>query len=355
MKKLVLLLLVLTAGCKNNNESEADDSASTSKHKPFSEVHIENILEDDSLSIRAIQVIGENLAFAANKGTYGLYDAASKTWKTNTQAYDSIYPEFRAIASTSNDFFMLGVGSPALLYKTGNNGQLELVYKEDDEKAFYDSMTFWNDTEGIAMGDPTNGCISIIITRDAGKSWKKLDCEQLPETAEGEAAFAASNSNIATYNDETWILTGGMKSRILYSPDKGEKWEVFDTPLIQGTATSGGYSVDFFNSEIGFIIGGDYTKPKENNGNKAITKDGGKTWNLIAEGQEPGYRSSVRFVPGSDGKELVAVGFEGINYSKDSGETWTELSNEGFFTIRFINDSTAYAAGSGRVAKLRFK
>ncbi|WP_141877924.1 oxidoreductase [Gramella sp. Hel_I_59] len=355
MKKLVLLLLVLTAGCKNNNESKADDSASTSKHKTFREVHVENILEDDSLSIRAIQVIGENLAIAANNGTYGLYNAATRTWKTNTQAYDSIYPEFRAIASTSNDFFMLGVGSPALLYKTGNNGQLELVYKEDHEKAFYDSMTFWNDTEGIAMGDPTDGCISILITRDAGKSWEKLDCGQLPKAAKGEAAFAASNSNIATYEDETWILTGGMKSRILYSSDKGNNWEIFDTPLIQGTATSGGYSVDFFNSEIGFIIGGDYTKSKENKGNKAITTDGGKTWNLVAEGQEPGYRSSVRFVPGDDGKELIAVGFEGINYSKDSGETWTELSDEGFFTIRFINDSTAYAAGSGRVAKLRFK
>ncbi|WP_299154939.1 oxidoreductase [uncultured Christiangramia sp.] len=355
MKKLVLLLLVLTASCKNNNESEADDSASTSKREKFSEVHIENILEDDSLSIRAIQVIGENLAFAANKGTYGLYNVTTKTWKTNTQAYDSIYPEFRAIASTSNDFFMLGVGSPALLYKTGNNGQLELVYKEDDEKAFYDSMTFWNDTEGIAMGDPTDGCISIIITRDAGKNWKKLDCEQLPATADGEAAFAASNSNIAIYKDETWILTGGMKSRILYSPDKGKNWKIFDTPLVQGTATSGGYSVDFFNSEIGFIIGGDYTKFKENNGNKAITGDGGKTWNLVAERQEPGYRSSVKFVPGGDGDELVAVGFEGIDYSKDGGETWSELSEEGFFTIRFINDSTAYAAGSGRVAKLRFK
>ena len=355
MKKLVLLLLVLTASCKNNNESEADDSVSTSKREKFSEVHIENILEDDSLSIRAIQVIGENLAFAANKGTYGLYNATTKTWKTNTQAYDSIYPEFRAIASTSNDFFMLGVGSPALLYKTGNNGQLELVYKEDDEKAFYDSMTFWNDTEGIAMGDPTDGCISIIITRDAGKNWKKLDCEQLPATADGEAAFAASNSNIAIYKDETWILTGGMKSRILYSPDKGKNWGIFDTPIVQGTATSGGYSVDFFNSEIGFIIGGDYTKSKENNGNKAITTDGGKTWNLVAEGQEPGYRSSIKFVPGGDGEELVAVGFEGINYSKDGGETWSELSEEGFFTIRFINDSTAYAAGSGRVAKLRFK
>jgi len=354
MKKLVLLLLILAAGCKNKNESQEAESSSTIRDA-FTNVQVENILEEDSLSIRAIQVLGQNIAFAANKGTYGLYDARSKSWKTNTQAYDSIYPEFRSMASTANDFFMLSVGNPALLYKTGNNGRLEVVYKEDHEQVFYDSMIFWNDREGIAMGDPTNGCISIIITRDGGNSWQKLDCSKLPAAAKGEAAFAASNSNIAIYGDNTWIITGGVKSRILFSANKGSSWEVFETPLVQGTATTGGYSVDFYNDSIGFIIGGDYTAPKNNMSNKALTRDGGKTWELVAQGQEPGYKSSVKFVPGSDGKELVSVGFTGISYSKDQGRNWKQLSEEGFYTIRFINDTTAYAAGQGRVAKLWFR
>ena len=37
-------------------------------------------------------------------------------------------------------------------------------------------MDFWNEKEGLVVGDYMDGCISILITRDGGESWKKLDC-----------------------------------------------------------------------------------------------------------------------------------------------------------------------------------
>lgn len=355
MKKLVLLLLLLTFACKNDpKEKEMDQPKPAPEHKSFSSVEIQPILKNDSISIRAIEVIGENLAFAANDGMYGLYNSSADSWKTNIQTFNDTKPEFRSVASTANDFFMLSVGNPALLYKTGDDGKMKLVYKEEGEKVFYDAITFWNDREGIAMGDPTDGCISIIITRDGGNSWSKLSCDDLPEAAEGEAAFAASNSNIAIQGNNTWILTGGFKSRILYSGDKGKTWEAFETPLLQGKATTGGYSMDFYNENKGVIIGGDYTNPEGNTSNKAITEDGGKTWTLIADGKAPGYKSGIRFVPDSNGEEMVAIGFTGIDYSKDGGRSWQKLSEEGFYTLRFVNDSLAYAAGKGRIAKLIF-
>ena len=284
MKLYYLFGLLLIIGC-NSKEKKTAPSYYTS-------VEVETILED-SLSIRAIELMGEDIAFAANNGTYGMYNSQEQTWKTNIQKFDTLTPEFRAVASTNSDFFMLSVGNPALLYKTGDSGSMELVYREENEKVFYDAMSFWNDKEGIAMGDPVDTCLSIIITRDGGKTWNKISCENLPVAAEGEAAFAASNSNIAIQGNKTWILSGGMKSRIFFSPNKGETWEVFDTPVIQGTGTQGGYSLDFYDENQGFIIGGDYTKPDENKANKAVTKDGGKTWDLVAAGQEPGYKSSV--------------------------------------------------------------
>ncbi len=354
MNRLIVFCLILIfSSCKN--EKEAENKIQQKAKIEYTSVEIETILEDDSLSIRAIEIIGNNLAFAANKGTFGMYNFGNNTWRTNTQKYDSLVPEYRAVAATDDDFFMLSVGSPALLYKTGDSGAMELVYKEENEKAFYDAMAFWNNKEGIAMGDPTNNCISIIITRDGGKTWKKLSCDLLPEVIEGEAAFAASNSNIAIEGDNTWILSGGMTSRVYFSPDKGETWEVFDTPLLDGKATTGGYTMDFYDENFGIILGGDYTNPEGNTGNKAVSKDGGKTWKLIAEGQEPGYKSSVRFIPNTGGEKIIATGFSGISISKDSGETWEELSNEGFYTLRFKNDSVAYAAGKGRIAKLTFR
>ncbi|MDX1542907.1 MAG: oxidoreductase [Christiangramia sp.] len=354
MRRISFLLILLVFSCKNDPKNNGSDNIEKSKPRYFDSVETEVILEDDSLSVRAIEVIGENLAFAGNNGKYGLYNSANNAWKTNVQKFDSIAPEFRAVASTANDFFMLSVGNPALLYKTGDSGKMELVYREENEKVFYDALAFWNDNEGIAMGDPTDECISIIITRNGGKSWTKLDCEKLPKAVEGEAAFAASNSNIAINGEKTWIITGGVKSRILYSPDKGKTWEVFDTPLLQGKPTTGGYSLDFYDENNGIIIGGDYTNPQGNSGNKAITKDGGRTWELVAEGKDPGYKSSVRYVPDSNAEQIVATGFTGIDYSKDGGKTWKKLSEEGFYTLRFMNDTVAYAAGKNRIAKLVF-
>lgn len=103
------------------------------------------------------------------------------------------------------------------------------------------------------------------------------------------------------------------------------------------------------------VFGGDYSDPENNKANKAITKDGGETWTLVADGQNPSYKSCVQFVPNSKGKEIVALGFTGISYSSDWGETWKTLSEEPFYTVRFLNDSVAYAAGKGSVAKLSFQ
>ena len=319
--------------------------------KQFSSVEIETIFED-SLSIRAIELMDNSLAFAANKGTFGSIDLTNNKVRTNVQKYDTILPEFRAVAHTSTDFFMLSVANPALLYATGFTN-MKLVYKEDGEGVFYDAMTFWNDKEGLALGDTVDGCLSIIVTRDGGKTWRKIPCSKLPNGVADEGAFAASNTNIKTLGDRTWIAT--TNSTIFFSGDKGRNWEKVQTPIVNEEPTEGIYSIDFYDENLGIAIGGDYTNPDKNISNKAFTQDGGKTWKLIADGQEPGYKSCVQFVPKTDGKGIVALGFTGISYSSNMGERWTNLSDESFYTLRFLNDSIAYAAGKNRIAKLTFK
>lgn len=328
-----------------------DSCSGPQKRQAFSSVRIDDLYKD-SLSIRAIEIMGNSLAFAANKGTFGSIDLESGKVRTKVQVFDSIIPEFRAVAHTKNDFFILSVASPALLYKTGEKGAMELVYKEGGASVFYDAMTFWNDKEGIAVGDAMNGCMSILITRDGGASWTKLSCSELPEAIEGEGAFAASNTNIAIVGNKTWIAT---TKRILFSPDKGSTWQVQTTPISSKAPTDGIYSIAFYDENLGLAIGGDYTYPERNTGNKAITTDGGNTWNLMADGTLPNYRSCIQFVPGTDGKEMVALGFTGIAYSYDQGMSWRQLSDESFFTLRFANDSIAYASGRHRIARLTFK
>ena len=342
---LIILSIGLLFSCENKK---------TFKQRDFSRVEVETLMNDSLLSIRAIDLLNDkSLVFAANHGGFGLFDDKTQTWKTSKQKHDTLDLHFRSVAHTANDFFVLSIDNPALLYKTGDNGIMELAYKEAGEGVFYDSMVFWNNQEGIAIGDSTNGCLSIIITRDGGVTWSKSPCDNLPKGIDNEGAFAASNTNIAIVGDHTWV--GTTSGRIYYSPDKGETWEVFDTPIVQEKDTEGIYSIDFYDELNGFAIGGDYTNPDGNAANKIRTKDGGKTWELVAQNENPGYRSCVQYIPNRNGMELVAVGFKGIDYSNDSGSTWKHLSDEGFYTLRFLNDSVAYAAGAGRISKLTFK
>src|SRR5690606_1226591 len=119
-----------------------------------------------------------------------------------------------------------------------------------------------------------------------GLSWQNSPFE-IPHVFKGEAAFAASDTNISIIGDAVWVVSGGVRSRVFFSPDKGVHWQVFDTPIIQGKSMTGIFSCDFYNADIGFIAGGDYENQQQNSGNKAITKDGGKTWRLVGEKNGP--------------------------------------------------------------------
>ncbi|WP_299887612.1 oxidoreductase [uncultured Lacinutrix sp.] len=350
-KIILILFLIVCFSCKKDiKKTEVEFTP-----RDIKEVEIGLLLQDSTLNVRALEVNeGRVIAATSNGEIYRMILSHMDSFeKGNYFKYeeDSLQVNnFRASAFQGDYSYTLSIGSPAKLFKDG-----ELVYQENHEKAFYDSMDFWNDKEGIAIGDPTDDCMSVIITRDGGATWTKLPCDVLPKAKEGEAAFAASDTNIAIVGDKTWVATGGKASRVLFSPNKGKTWDVFETPIIQGVETTGMYSIDFYDENNGFAIGGDYTKPEDNIANKIKTKDGGKTWDLVAQYQNPGYRSCVQYIPNRKGEELVVVGFKGIDYSNDAGISWKHLSDEGFYTLRFVNDSVAYAAGSKRIAKLTFR
>jgi photosystem II stability/assembly factor-like uncharacterized protein len=105
----------------------------------------------------------------------------------------------------------------------------------------------------------------------------------------------------------------------------------------------------------GIIIGGDYSKPLENTSNKAITTDGGQTWTLVADAQNPNYKSCVQYVPGTQGQEIFAVGKTGVSFSNDAGKTWKEVSKEGYYAIQFVDKNTAWLSGNNRIGKLTLK
>ncbi|MDG1039976.1 MAG: oxidoreductase [Polaribacter sp.] len=346
MKKIILLIgvAIVSLSCKQEYMVRSFDAVQIQK------------FDIENTSIRAIVAVNKDeLLFAGSRGDIGLTEDGGKTWSfKNIKYQDSIIPHFRSIAKTSSAIFALSIANPALLYKITSN-EHKVVYKEVHEKVFYDAMIFLDDKTGIAIGDPIDGCTSIIMTDDGGESWNKIDCKNLPEVKEGEASFAASNTNIAFYNNTIWVVTGGTRARILKSIDKGKSWQIFKTPIIQGNGPQGIYSVDFYDKNNGIIMGGDFSKPNENKANKAVTSDGGKTWTLVADGLAPNYKSAVKYIPGTKGKEVIAVGKTGVSFSNDGGKTWKDISKDGYYAIEFVDKNTAWLSGDQKIGKLILK
>lgn len=349
MKNIVLSLAVFAfcISCK---------SGSSGTSKAFNSVSIDTLL-NDKINIRALIVDKNKIWFAADKSRVWYYDFKTLIHLQKTIDNTDEKLEFRSIAQIPKAVFIANIGNPASIFKVNKSDiGFQKVYTENNEKVFYDSMNFWNEKEGIAIGDPTEDCLSILITRDGGKMWKKTACESLPKVVEGEAAFAASNTNICIKGAKTWIVSGGKQARVFYSPDKGNSWEVFETPIVQGKEMTGIFTADFYNEKIGVIAGGNYEAPNQNFQNKAITFDGGKTWKLLAENSGFGYASCIQFLPKSKGKQLVAVGLSGLYYSADGGNKWKQfLTDKTLYTIRFLNPTRAIAAGKDKIIQIDFK
>lgn len=307
-------------------------------------------------SIRAIAAIDSQMVwFAGSGGQFGYTENGGQNWTIDSIKHENKAPEFRSIVVTNSAVFLLSVASPALLYKSVDKGKnWDLVFTDTDTSAFYNSMTFVDDQTGFAVGDPQNGCLTLIKTTDGGQNWAKIGCDILPSTADGEAGFAASNTNVIAKDNHLWLVSGGKKARVFYSSDLGNKWEVFDTPIIQGGTMTGIFSAAFYDEKQGVIFGGNWEKQEHNSQNKAITKDGGKTWRLVNEEGFPGYRSCVQYIPNSDAEAMIAVGIPGIAYTADRGRTWQGVNIESYYTIRIVDEHTAWLAGKNRVALMKF-
>jgi len=87
-------------------------------------------------------------------------------------------------------------------------------------------------------------------------------------------------NSASTADPNIWFATGGKTARVFHSPDRGQTWQVFDTPILHGPDSAGIFSIAFRSALNGVIAGGDYKHPNDDGPNLAFTHDGGKTWDL---------------------------------------------------------------------------
>lgn len=307
-------------------------------------------------SFRGLSIVNDKVTWASGtNGTYVKTIDGGNNWLVGSVP-DAGELDFRDVEAFSQDvayLLSIGNGESSRIYKTVDGGKTwKLQFKNTNPKMFFDALAFWDAEHGIAMSDSVDGHFVVITTDDGGAHWTPL--KNPPAAKEGEGAFAASGTCITVQGkSDVWIATSHF-ARVLYSSNRGKTWNAYETPIRNGDASMGVFSIAFRDKSNGIIVGGDYQNPKDSQSNSALTADGGKTWKLIEGAKPEGFRSAVAYLPETN--RIITVGTSGSDYSPDGGKTWRAINTENYNSVAVTRNGLVFAVGSkGRIARLQLK
>lgn len=346
MKKRLLFSMAFTAllgSCQENRKHPKIDSPTGWE-----------IMEVPSgASIRGLSPLTSEIIWASgSKGTWLLTLDGGKSWSTGIiDGLDSV--DFRDIEGLSaSTAVAVSAGQPAVIYKTTDSGKTWQKKYQGPDEAFLDGISFYKNRKGYAIGDPVDGKWMVLETIDGGESWTWL--ESSPSAESGEGSFAASGSTILTDSEFIWFSSGGSKSKIYRSNDGGHRWEIKETPIIQGEPSQGIFSLSKLDNNNLIAVGGDYLKPDLSQKNVIYSPELGNSWEILVGNLPNGFRSGVAYFPRHHW--VIAVGTNGSDYSKDGGINWEKFSDEGFHAVSIDkSQGSIWASGAGgKIARLTY-
>jgi photosystem II stability/assembly factor-like uncharacterized protein len=347
----VATLLVLAPGA-------ATSAVAASDHRDHATPTLTAQQSGTTNRLQAISPVNARVVWASGVGgTYALTTNGGATWRAAAvPGAESL--QFRDVEGISDKVAYLlaaGVGTDSRIYQTTDGGKTwTLQFENQDPNGFYDCFAFWTPKRGITMADSVNGRFPVIRTTH-GTTWQDIG-NRLPAAQDGEAAFAASGTCVATQGGKrAWIGTGGAaEARILATTDGGNSWAAYDTPIIQGTPTSGVISVAFRDPNHGILGGGELVAPTVFSNNIARSRDGGKTWQLASGTSFPGAVYGLSYV--DESRTVVATGPSGSAWSPDEGTTWFTVPGlSGFWAVAFASKHAGWLVGTqGRIVKISF-
>ena len=314
--------------------------------KPGSKPEWQHVSSPTKAHLRGLDLAPDGTIWAS--GTDGVVlksQDSGKTW-TSVQVPECPGVDFRDVEGFNEDrAVVMSSGNGVKLYYTKDGATTwRLSYEDTNSTVFFDGIDF-NQSRGLAYGDPQDGKLAILETRDSGVTWMEMSREPMPFTLEGEAGFAASGTGIVLGKSAMWIATGGGAKSRVFRASADSSWTAVDSPLASAPS-SGIFSMAFCNDEQGIVVGGDYVDSTRNTRNAAYTEDGGINW-VEPKTNPSGYRSCVVF--SGDGNVAIATGRSGTDYSIDQGENWNSLSSEGYFSCVILGN---YLIGVGRKGKI---
>jgi photosystem II stability/assembly factor-like uncharacterized protein len=279
------------------------------------------------------------------------------TWMVDTVA-GAARLDFRGIKAFDANNAVIASAGPAEqgqahIYRTTDGGRTwSLAWSDTTKGIFLDGLAFWDVRHGFTFSDPVDGRLVILTTDDGGATWIRVAPANIPPVLANEAAFAASNTQLAVQGaSNAWIATGGgREARVFRSTDRGRTWNVSPSGL-PGGPSAGLFGIAFADARHGLAVGGDYAIARGPSDRAVRTSDGGATWISAGPNGPDGVTTGLAFVPNSSPPAFVAVGAHGTAITRDFGASWTYGDTLTYWGVS-VAGSTAWAAGPrGRVAK----
>ncbi len=196
----------------------------------------------------------------------------------------------------------------------------------DTSSSFANVVYFWDENIGFAQGDPINGEFELYVTQNGGDNWTQVPGNNIPNPLGGEYGYTRQ---IEVVGNNVWFTTN--KGRIYRSLDKGNNWDVFQSPIVDfGSAEVNG-NISFGDSQNGILI--------DNSTNVFRTENGGETWSEITT-SGPVYTSGLCYIEGTD--TVFSTG-NGSSFSLDGGYSWTPIDNAVHLFVDFFNEELGWS------------
>ena len=307
-------------------------------------------------SLRGLSVVDGRTAWASGaRGTVVHTTDGGATWKVATVPGATAF-DLRSVHARSARVAHVAATAGRIYRTTDGGASWSLQYQASDTSVFLDAIDFWDDQNGMALGDPMAGRFYLLLTHDGGETWREPPIDERPVAEPGEAAFAASGSSLllvgAADSMVAWIGSGGGAARVHRSTNRSRSWVAYPSPIRQGGASEGIFSVAVVPGQGMLVVGGNYSQDDSTRANAAASAAGSE-WHLIAPDGPRGFRSGVAFVRLEGGATVgIAVGPGGSDLSRDGGVRWGRFDAVGYHAVRASREGIFYASGSGgRIAR----
>jgi photosystem II stability/assembly factor-like uncharacterized protein len=222
------------------------------------------------------------------------------------------------------------------IFKTTNGGNTWAQQTAFQGAGGYPNVIyFFDDDNGVCVGDPRGGYWEIYTTTNGGTNWERVDSANIPPPLFGELGI---EQRVINGEDNTFWFQSFSNS-LYKTTNRGYAWSV-----AYNVCGSTGFGFAFKDTLNGLAC--DYFPENK----ISRTSDGGETWTSLP--LDPVFTNLstfyISYAKGTNGSYVItshSPGIPGSAYTTDDGNTWTYINNIPLGPAAFSDWNTGWAGG----------